>query len=230
MPPRQTLLLSSQATRKSRKAGCLSVFLLPLAGFLAVGLFVVIAATGAMQGPANQPYGPGATAQPGNLAPLFSPSIRFWGTSIEKWGNQWNLEPNLIATVMQIESCGDPEAGSHAGAMGLFQVMPFHFKPGDKAQDPETNAARGLSYLKQSLDATNGDVRLALVGYNGGVSLIGQDDSLWPDETVNYVYWGSAIYQDAMSGATTSKTLNQWLLKNGWRLCLQASQRLGIKP
>jgi soluble lytic murein transglycosylase-like protein len=63
---------------------------------------------------------------------------------------------------MQIESCGDPRARSRAGAMGLFQVMPYHFAGGDDPYNPDTNAVRGLAYLKRSLDTANGDPRLAL--------------------------------------------------------------------
>jgi hypothetical protein len=226
MPPHHSSLLSSQATRRRHKAGCLSFFLLPAAGILAIGLFIVIVAMGTTP----QKYGPGATAQPGQIAKFFSPTVKFWGASIEKWAAQWNLETNLVATVMQIESCGDPDAVSQAGATGLFQVMPFHFKAGERPQDPSTNAYRGLAYLKISLDAAHGDVRLALASYNGGMNLIGQVDTLWPDETVQYTYWGSKIYQDTIQGADSSQTLNKWLLQNGWRLCLQASQRLGIRP
>ena len=38
------------------------------------------------------------------------------------------LDPDIIATIIQIESCGNPAARSTAGAQGLFQVMPFHFE------------------------------------------------------------------------------------------------------
>ena len=228
MPPRPSYFSSSpQATRRHHKAGCLSFLLLPSAGILAICLFIVLVTN---RTPTNPAYGPGATARPGQLASFFSPSVKFWGASIEKWAAQWNLEPNLVATVMQIESCGDPEAISQAGATGLFQVMPFHFKTEEKQLDPATNAYRGLDFLKKSLDAAHGDVRLAMASYNGGMALITQDATLWPDETIQYVYWGNNIYQDAMQGVESSQTLNKWLLHNGWHLCLQASQRLGIHP
>jgi hypothetical protein len=47
-----------------------------------------------------------------------------------------------------------------------------------------------------------GDVRQALAGYNGGISLIGQDEANWPDETNHYIYWGTGIYQEAHLGAS----------------------------
>ena len=44
------------------------------------------------------------------LAPLFTTEVLFWEEKIVKWAKEWDLDPNLVATVMQIESCGDPGA------------------------------------------------------------------------------------------------------------------------
>ena len=85
------------------------------------------------------------------LAAFYAPPVLRWSTALENWSSQYWLDVNLVATVMQIESCGDPEAMSIAGAAGLFQVMPFHFSPGEDSMDPGTNARRGLGYLKLSI-------------------------------------------------------------------------------
>src|SRR5512141_1497922 len=100
----------------------------------------------------------------GPIAPFFAPAVQFWNASIVNWSNEYGIDKNLIATVMQIESCGNPQVASSAGAMGLFQVMPFHFNAYENPYDPETNALRGLSYLSRSLGNAGGDVRLALAG------------------------------------------------------------------
>ena len=131
---------------------------------------------------------------------------------------------------MQIESCGDPRALSGAGAMGLFQVMPYHFAAGDDPYNPDTNALRGLAYLQRSMQAANGDARLALAGYNGGISVIGHSESSWAGQTQRYAYWGSGIYADASGGATESARLTEWYTTSGASLCRQASVRLGINP
>jgi len=107
-----------------------------------------------------------------NLSPIFTPEIHYWADSITRWAAAANLDPNLAAAVMQIESCGDPRATSRAGAIGLFQVMPYHFKAGENPYQPDTNALRGLGYLKRSLDTAGGNARLALAGYNGGIGVI----------------------------------------------------------
>ncbi|MFC2065223.1 lytic transglycosylase domain-containing protein [Chloroflexota bacterium] len=164
------------------------------------------------------------------LAPLFTPEVHYWGERIIEWSILFNIDPNLIATVMQIESCGFPLARSSAGAMGLFQVMPFHFENSENPYDIEWNAFRGLNYLKSSLAAASGDVSLALAGYNGGISVINLSSANWVDETQRYVYWGSGIYEEAIQGKDSSQRLEEWLSHGGASLCLQASINLGLKP
>jgi soluble lytic murein transglycosylase-like protein len=129
---------------------------------------------------------------------------------------------------MQIESCGDPRATSRSGAMGLFQVMPFHFTAGEKPYEPDTNALRGLDYLRRSLDKASGNARLALAGYNGGIGVISRGEWSWAAETARYVKYGYPIYEDALGGVSTSATLNEWYGRYGAGLCRQAAQRLGL--
>jgi soluble lytic murein transglycosylase-like protein len=156
------------------------------------------------------------------LAPLFTPQVLAWKPQILRWSEDYGLDPNLVATVMQIESCGNPHAVSRSGAQGLFQVMPFHFEGGEDMQDPETNARRGLPYLAESLLQSEGDVRRALAGYNGGHGVIGWDPSQWSAETQRYTYWGDGIFADAARGRKESDRLQEWLAAGGSGLCRQA--------
>jgi soluble lytic murein transglycosylase-like protein len=160
---------------------------------------------------------------------LFTPEVQFWGGSILRWATEYGVDPNLAATVMQIESCGNPSARSRAGAAGLFQVMPFHFLVYEDAYDPDTNALRGLDYLRRALERSGGDARLALAGYNGGIGVIGRSESGWPAETRRYAYWGSGIYTDAANNAAESSRLNEWLAAGGASLCRKARARLGLQ-
>ncbi|HEX9386455.1 MAG TPA: lytic transglycosylase domain-containing protein [Anaerolineales bacterium] len=165
---------------------------------------------------------------PSGLSPIFTKEVQHWGNDIIRWANAASVDPNLAATVMQIESCGDPRATSRSGAMGLFQVMPFHFHFGENPYDPETNALRGLNYLSGAFQKGGGDARLAMAGYNGGVGVIARAEWLWPSETKRYVLYGAPIYEDARNGATSSAMLTEWYQKYGVSLCRQAAQRLGI--
>jgi soluble lytic murein transglycosylase-like protein len=169
----------------------------------------------------------GASASNG-ISPIFTRQVQYWSKDIVRWANAASLDPNLLAVVMQIESCGDPRALSHAGAAGLFQVMPFHFKLGENPFNPDTNALRGTSYLSRSLQAANGNARLALAGYNGGIGVISRGEWSWSAETNRYVRFGGPMYEDARSGQTSSPTVEEWYGKYGASLCRQASSRLGI--
>lgn len=162
------------------------------------------------------------------LSPIFTKQIQHWGSDIVRWASASALDPNLVAVVMQIESCGDPRAISRSGAIGLFQVMPFHFHITDNPFDPDTNALRGLDYLSRSLQKAGGNPRLALAGYNGGIGVISRGEWTWAAETNRYVYYGAPIYEDARSGADSSSALEEWYGKYGAGLCRQASNRLGL--
>ena len=138
----------------------------------------------------------------------------------------WN--PRLLATVMQIESCGHPTVISNAGAQGLFQVMPFHFAEGEDMLNPDTNARRGSAFLKQCQGAAGGAIGLTLACYNGGASVINKPRENWSRETQSYYRWGVGIYSDALAGQETSETLDKWLAAGGARLCASAEHALGF--
>jgi soluble lytic murein transglycosylase-like protein len=203
--------------------GCLSGFVIPP---LAVILVAAVLSSAAFRFSSTPTLPPLAAHATGQLSAVFTPEVQHWGAAIMRWAADSGLDPNLIAVVMQIESCGDPFAKSTAGALGLFQVMPYHFTDTEEPFFPDTNAARGLAYLSRALNASNADVRLTLAGYNGGLGLIGAPESSWPAESLRYVYWGAGIYADATAGATHSDRLDEWLAAGGERLCDAAGLRL----
>jgi soluble lytic murein transglycosylase-like protein len=200
------------------------IFVGALLGLFSTRQTALQAETGAAPAPAAPPAS--GTFTP--LSPVFTPEIRYWSGEILSWAAEEGLDPNLAATVMQIESCGNPAARSGAGALGLFQVMPYHFDATDDPYDPLTNARRGLAYLKRALVSAKGDIRLAFAGYNGGISMITAGENAWAAETRRYVYWGSGIYADTSSGASRSGRLEEWLAAGGAGLCRRASQQLGL--
>jgi soluble lytic murein transglycosylase-like protein len=168
------------------------------------------------------------SASGSGISPIFTREVQHWSKDIVRWANAASIDPNLLAVVMQIESCGDPRALSRAGASGLFQVMPFHFHLGENPFNPDTNALRGTSYLARSLEAAGGNARLALAGYNGGIGVISRGEWNWSAETNRYVRFGAPIYEDAKKGVTSSPTLEEWYRQYGAGLCRQAGNRLGI--
>ena len=228
-------------------SGCFSSYLLPpLAVLVIAGLLTLLALntptpTAALLAdsptPLQQPseqMTPAAvlplnrSSSPTGLSPIFTEEVQHWANEIVRWSAAAALDPNLAAVVMQIESCGDPRALSRSGAMGLFQVMPFHFHLGENPYNTDTNALRGLNYLSRSLATGNGNPRLALAGYNGGIGVISRSERNWPAETKRYVYYGAPIYEDAVRGAASSPVLEEWYGKYGAGLCNQAHKRLGL--
>jgi soluble lytic murein transglycosylase-like protein len=116
--------------------------------------------------------------------------------AVEKASDKYNIDKDLIMSVINQESAFNPYAKSSAGAMGLMQLMP------DTADemgvtDPynvDENIDGGTHYLKSLLDMYAQNKELALSAYNAGPGTLlqrGVDSSSeidkLPDETRNYV-------------------------------------------
>lgn len=219
-----------QTAATTEGSGCLSLYSLPLLSILFIAcLLTALAFNTPIVTSAASSSQTISNPSTSRLSPIFTREVQYWAEDIVRWASASSLDPNLVAVVMQIESCGDPFARSSAGAMGLFQVMPFHFHTGENPYNTDTNALRGLDYLSRSLETSRGNVRLALAGYNGGISVISRGEWTWSAQTLRYVYYGAPIYEDARSGVSSSMKLEEWYRKYGAGLCRQASRRLGIE-
>ncbi len=112
-------------------------------------------------------------------------------TIISQAANQFALDPYLIFSLMRQESSFHRGAVSPKGASGLMQLMPataarFGVK---NIFDVRENIFGGTRYLRWLLDRFNGDVRLALAGYNAGEGAVEFYGNKIPPytETQNYV-------------------------------------------
>lgn len=81
-----------------------------------------------------------------------------------------------------VESNGNPQALSSAGAVGLMQVMPLIWEGvfpqcGEVVWEWRTNICYGIHVLDHYLREAKGDVRLALNLYWGGASWYGTGES-----------------------------------------------------
>jgi soluble lytic murein transglycosylase-like protein len=110
---------------------------------------------------------------------------------IEASAARHGLSPALLHAVIRTESAYKANALSHAGACGLMQLM-----PGTAARfgvrdiwDPAENIRGGSAYLRFLLDLFDGDLRLALAGYNAGENAVKKYDYQIPPyrETQDYV-------------------------------------------
>ena len=83
---------------------------------------------------------------------------------------RYSIDPLLIYAQMHQESSFKIQATSHKGASGLMQLMPATARRFGvtKIYDPQQNIDAGVKYMRWLLDKFNGDVVLALAGYNAG--------------------------------------------------------------
>ena len=83
---------------------------------------------------------------------------------------RYGIDPLLIYSQMHQESTFNIRATSNKGARGLMQLMPATARRFGVTEiyDPKQNIDAGVKYMRWLLDTFNGDVVLALAGYNAG--------------------------------------------------------------
>lgn len=109
---------------------------------------------------------------------------------IQEAANLYSISPALIRAVMRTESQFDPNVVSPVGAQGLMQLMPALAKEMGVTDpfDPRDNIMGGAKYLRQLLDAHEGNIRLTLASYNAGPGNVKRYRGIPPfKETRNYV-------------------------------------------
>lgn len=134
---------------------------------------------------------------------------------IIKAGEEYGLEPELIAAVIYSESRFDEEATSNVGAMGLMQIMPetyewlcdkrdTEYNP-DDLYDPFINIDFGAYYLGWLYEHF-GDVYTACAAYNAGIGAVEgwleSDMYSYDGETLYYIPYGeTSNYVAKIQGA-----------------------------
>lgn len=103
---------------------------------------------------------------------------------------EYGVSPELVRAVIQTESGFRTEAVSPVGALGPMQLMPRTAKSLgiSDPQDARQNIFGGTKYLSKLLDRFNGNVALALAGYNAGPTVVARHKGIPPyGETRGYV-------------------------------------------
>ena len=100
------------------------------------------------------------------------------------------LPPELIDSVIQVESDYNPYAISPKGARGIMQLIPETARRFGVSNpfDVSQNINGGARYLKYLLNLYKGDTRLALAAYNAGEQAVARYGGVPPyPETRSYV-------------------------------------------
>ena len=86
---------------------------------------------------------------------------------------RYQLDPDLVLALIEVESGFNRFALSHVGASGLMQVMPFWKgligADKDSLFDVQTNLRYGCIILRHYLDLENNNVARGLARYNGSI-------------------------------------------------------------
>lgn len=109
---------------------------------------------------------------------------------VKRASEEYNVDVNLLASIIMQESRFDTTAVSPAGAMGLMQLMPNTANALGVTDpfDAEQNLFGGTQYISNLLQQFDQDERLALAAYNAGPTRVRQLGRI-PDypETQNFV-------------------------------------------
>ncbi|HEY2943798.1 MAG TPA: lytic transglycosylase domain-containing protein [Vicinamibacteria bacterium] len=109
---------------------------------------------------------------------------------IEEASALYGVNSALVKAVIQAESQFNPLAVSRVGAKGLMQLMPMIAKEYGALDplDAKQNVFAGVKYLSDLLDRYNGNVSMALAGYNAGPTAVKRFRGVPPyRETRGYV-------------------------------------------
>ncbi len=160
------------------------------APFALFSLFVLTNFTGVFIGKALAPSVNAATEISVIPADIPTSGDKDLDWIIFRSGEREGVDPRFIHAVIWQESKYKAQAISHAGAQGLMQLMPAtaqRFGCND-AYDQAANIQAGTKYLAWLLKRFNGDVKLALAGYNAGEGAVDKYKGIPPyNETQNYV-------------------------------------------
>ena len=120
---------------------------------------------------------------------FFANAVPF-GDIIHEKAAKYDVDPALVAAVIETESRFHPQARSRVGARGLMQLMPKTGKwmGARNLSDPGQNIDAGVKYLKYLQARFDGDLNKAIAAYNAGEGNVRRYNGVPPfRETRSYV-------------------------------------------
>lgn len=142
----------------------------------------------------TKPYRSGGGNAPYRAKPIKSQ----YDALIVNLALQYDMEPSFIKSVIHVESAFDSQALSHAGAMGLMQLMPAtaaSYELTENHFNARQNIEAGVRHMKDLMERYNNDKKLSLAAYNAGAGAVRKYNGIPPyKETQNYVIKVMALY------------------------------------
>ncbi len=141
-----------------------------------------------------------------------------YSEQVERYADEFKVDKNLIYAVIRTESGFRPEAESHAGALGLMQLMPETFDwlqesldgeiayATEELTDPDINVRYGTYFLSMLMADYDGNIRTVAAAYNAGFSNVDdwlKDSAYSPDgkNLTTIPYSETADYADKVEEA-----------------------------
>lgn len=139
----------------------------------------------------------GPTASP--LRKAFTPrDVSHYDEYLSEACTRYRIPEALARAVLAAESNFNPAAVSHAGAMGLMQLMPQTalMMYVDDILDPRENIHGGVRYLRLLTNEFDGDLVKVIAAYNAGPAAVKKHGGIPPfAETREYVERVLRYYQ-----------------------------------
>ena len=143
------------------------------------------------------------------VLPSYSKSKDSYDHIIRTASQIHGVSEGLIKAVMHTESGFNPYAKSPVGAQGLMQLMPATARRFNvsNSYDPTQNIHAGAKYLSWLIKRFNGNVQLALAGYNAGEGNVDKYGGIPPfRETRDYVKRVMSRYNNLYAGGVGSSS------------------------
>lgn len=109
---------------------------------------------------------------------------------VKSLAREYRVPPELIHSIIKVESNYNPRAVSHKGAMGLMQLMPATAEQYgvNDVFNPVENIEGGIRYLKDLMKLYANNTNLVLAAYNAGQAAVAKYGGIPPyRETIDYI-------------------------------------------
>ncbi|HEY8343842.1 MAG TPA: lytic transglycosylase domain-containing protein [Bacillota bacterium] len=144
---------------------------------------------------------------------------------VNRYSVMFNINPQLINAIIQVESNNNPKARSPKGAAGLMQIMPAvwrQYNPNSRCDgrhlpdkvdhgtdciyNVEANIRTGVRHLRFLIDYFHGEIGMAIEAYNAGLVNVDLDRNRPKfKETRDYLHRIATVMTPATTPSITRK-------------------------